>query len=279
MLSYKRLPLAMLALPFLVWGCGGGADEEPEVRDLTLAPAESVATINDAPAVEPAPTPETQPAPTPTPPPARQPTQPQPRPKPTPTTPAPTPQRDPTPAPRAPTIAAGASMTVYATDTLTSRHNKTGETVTATIAEDVRDANGTVVIPAGAVFVGLISDLAPAGSPGGEGRMVLTFNRVEFGGQSYGIEAQTTSIASHMKGRGVTAGDAAKVGAGAVVGGIAGRIIGGNKKGTAIGAAAGAAAGVGIAAATRDVDIILDAGAPIELSLSAPFVLEPRRQS
>jgi outer membrane lipoprotein SlyB len=77
-----------------------------------------------------------------------------------------------------------------------------------------------------------------------------------------------------MKGRGVTAGEAAKVGAGAVVGGIAGRLIGGNKKGTAIGAVAGAAAGAGIAAATRDVDIILPAGARIRIVLTAPFTLE-----
>jgi hypothetical protein len=74
-----------------------------------------------------------------------------------------------------------------------------------------------------------------------------------------------------MKGRGVTAGDAAKVGAGAVVGAVAGRIIGGNRTGTAVGAAAGAAAGVGIAAATRDVDIILDAGASITVVLSEEF--------
>ncbi len=58
-----------------------------------------------------------------------------------------------------------------------------------------------------------------------------------------------------------------------VVGGIAGRLLGGNKKGTVVGAVAGAAVGVGIAAATRDVDIILDAGVPIRLVLAAPLRL------
>jgi hypothetical protein len=77
-----------------------------------------------------------------------------------------------------------------------------------------------------------------------------------------------------MKGRGVTAGEAAKVGAGAVIGGIAGRVLGGNAKGTAIGAAAGAAAGVGYAAATRDVDMILPAGALVRITLTAPFELK-----
>ena len=64
-----------------------------------------------------------------------------------------------------------------------------------------------------------------------------------------------------------------QVGAGAVVGGIAGRLIGGNRRGTIIGAVTGAAAGAGVAAATRDEDIVLDGGAPIRLVLTAPFVL------
>jgi hypothetical protein len=173
-----------------------------------------------------------------------------------------------------PMLAAGTSIELVAADTLTSRHNKKGEAVRATAASDVRDERGRVVIPAGAVFLGTISDIAPAESPGGQGRLVLTFNRVEFGGKTYGVQARVDTVAAYMKGRGVTAGDAAKVGAGAVVGGIAGRLIGGNKKGTAIGAAAGAAAGVGLAAATRDVDIILPAGALIRIVLTAPFTLE-----
>ena len=93
--------------------------------------------------------------------------------------------------------------------------------------------------------------------------MVLTFDRVEFDGQAYDVRVRLDSIATRTKGCGVTAGYAAKVGAGAVVGWIAGRLLGGNKKGAVVGAVAGATVGVGIAAATRDVDIILDAGAPI----------------
>jgi hypothetical protein len=77
----------------------------------------------------------------------------------------------------------------------------------------------------------------------------------------------------------VSAGDAAKVGAGAVVGAIAGRILGGNKKGTIVGAVAGAAAGAGVAAATKGSHTVLDAGGFIRLVLTAPFVLEPLRTS
>jgi hypothetical protein len=146
--------------------------------------------------------------------------------------------------------------------------------VVAVAGTAVKDARGREVIPAGAVFLGTITDIAPAESPGGEGRLAMSFSRVQFGGKTYAVQARVDDLGTYMKGRGVTAGDAAKVGAGAVVGAVAGRLIGGNKTGTAVGAAAGAAAGVGIAAATRDVDIILPAGAMVKIVLTAPFVLE-----
>lgn len=247
----------VLALAAGIWACGGGESAQTEgeaARDLSLAPAESVATLSDRPATTPqqqAARPQTQtqrpPQTTRTAPPARL-----------------------TP----PTVAAGTAIELWAADTLTSRHNKIGDAVMATAGSPVKDARGREVIPAGAVFLGTITDVAPAESPGGQGRLALSFNRVQFGGKTYAVEARVDTLGTYMKGRGVTAGDAAKVGAGAVVGAVAGRIIGGNKTGTAVGAAAGAAAGVGIAAATRDVDIILPAGAQVRIVLTAPFVLE-----
>jgi hypothetical protein len=247
-----------------VWACGGGdqAAQDEAARDLSLAPAESVATLSDQPAPGPQATqppaqrPQTQPLRQE---PARPPAQP----------PAQPPSR---PAPLS--LEEGTTVELWATDTLTSRHNKVGDAITATSGAAIQDPRGRDVIPAGAVFLGTISDIAPAETPGGQGRLVLTFNRVQFGGKTYAVQARTDTLGTYMKGRGVTAGDAAKVGAGAVVGGIAGRLIGGDKKGTAIGAAAGAAAGVGIAAATRDVDIILPAGGLVRVVLTAPFTLQ-----
>lgn len=253
----SRTHLTALAA-FVLVACGGEQPPADETaRDLSLAPAESVATLND------------QPDAAPSTPPAEQPVQPRattPRQSPPPRQPAAQPS-----APASLTLGEGTMITLAASDTLTSRHNKKGETVTATTTADLTDARGRVVIPAGAVFTGTISDIAPAESPGGEGRIVLTFNQVEFGGNRYAVAARTDSLGTYMKGRGVTAGDAAKVGAGTVVGAVAGRVIGGNKTGTIVGAAVGTAAGVGIAAATRDIDIILPAGAPVRLVLTAPF--------
>jgi hypothetical protein len=255
-----------ILLCFAAFGlaCGGEPPADETARDLSLAPAESVATLSDMPAqgaTPPAAAPTTAPpastsAPTKPPPPL---------------TPRPG-----APAPAALVAAEGTVLTLAASDTLTSRHNKRGETVTATLAADVKDERGRTVIPAGALFVGSITDIAPAESPGGQGRLVIMYTSVEFGGQSYAVAARTDSIASRMKGRGVTGGDAAKVGAATAVGAAAGAIIGKDAKGAVIGGVVGAAAGVGIAAATRDVDILLDAGAPIRIVLTAPFRVNAR---
>jgi hypothetical protein len=247
-----------------VWACSRGESGQQAAqqgRDLSLAPAESVAQLNDQPAAatqpaQPAAQPRTQPKPTTTP--RRT------------TTTATRPPAKPAPAPM---LAEGTSLGLTAVDSINSRHNKKGDPVTATAASDVRDSRGRVVIPAGAVFSGTVSDIAP-GTPSNP-RLVITFNRVGFGGNTYAVQARVDTMATTTQGRGITAGTAAKVGAGAVIGGIAGRLIGGNKTGTAVGAAAGAAAGAGVAHATRDIDIILPAGATVEVTLTAPFELKP----
>ncbi len=167
------------------------------------------------------------------------------------------------------TLPAGTAITIFMTDAVTSRHNQVGERVTARIARPVVDAGGEVVIVADAVFLGVISDIASES----DGRIVLTFYSVAFGGNTYSMQARVISLPTRQQRRGNIAGDAAKVGAGAVVGGIAGRVFGGNRRGTIIGAVSGGAAGVGVAAATRREDIVVDAGAPVLLLLTAPFVV------
>jgi hypothetical protein len=251
---------AALAAAAVLWGCGGSetAQQQEPARDLSLAPAESVATMNDRPAVQrpaPAPAPRpraTTPPPRQTPPPAR-----------------------PAERPATPSLAEGTGVSLYASDTITSRHHKKGDMVMATAASPVTDARGREVIPAGAIFSGTISDLAPSETPGGQGRMVLTFTKVSFGGKNYAVQARQDTLGTFMKGRGVTGGEAVKVGAATAIGAIAGRLLGGNAKGTAVGAAAGAAAGAGYAAATRDVDIILPAGGLVRIVLTSEFKLEP----
>ena len=125
MVSYKRVPLAIPALALLL-ACGGEQPEEDEMRDLTLAPAESVATIGDIPEpdVEPTPPPQTQ---------TRQPPRQQ-RQQPPPRQPEPEPEPEPEPvAPALPTVGSGTAFNVFASDTIASGVNKVGDAVTATL--------------------------------------------------------------------------------------------------------------------------------------------------
>ena len=168
-----------------------------------------------------------------------------------------------------PTLPVGTVITAYVTDTITSRYDRVGDAVRARVAHSVVNSAGESVIPRDAVLHGVISQVADEEAGG----IVLTFHSVEWGGNLHLMQARVISLPTRDQRRGNAAGDAAKVGAGAVVGGIAGRIIGGNSRGTILGALSGAVAGGGVAVATRKDDVVVDAGTPVQLQLTAPFSL------
>ncbi len=260
--------LAGTAMLALVAACGTrdaqqSASADSLSRDLQLAPADTSATLNDQPAPEA--TPPAQAAP------ARKP-QPKPQPRPQPEQPAARPVQKPV-APAPSVLPAGTVIQAAATDSISSRHNKPGESMTASVGSDIRDARGQVVIPAGSVITFTIAELAPAENKSAkDGKLALTPTSVRINGEDHPLSASVDSVEHYLKGRGVTAGDAAKVGAGAVGGAIAGRILGG-KQGTVIGGAVGAAVGTGVAVETADRDVVIPAGATILITLKEVFAL------
>ncbi len=173
---------------------------------------------------------------------------------------------------RAPSLGAGTEVVLVNRTGLSSWHNKVGDTVMAATSAPVADARGETVIPSGATFMGHVTAIATAPRPNDQGTLTVTFGSVRIGDRTYPVHVEVTSLATEMKGRGVTAGTVAKVGGGAVVGGVAGRVIGGNATGAVVGAVAGGAAGAVLANATRTMDIILSEGAAIHLKLTEPFV-------
>src|SRR2546427_4130501 len=214
-------------------------------RNLTLAPTESTAAMRDVPANPPAAVTK------PTPPPAKRP-------------PA---QRRPT-APAMLHVGAGTTMDIAAVDTISSRTAKVGDAFTARVVEDIRNAAGKVVIPAGSVVNGKIAAVKPAANPNTPGTLTVSVSSITVRGTSYPIQASVDSLETIHNGRGVTTGDAAKVGAGAAAGAILGRVLGGNRKGTIIGGIVGGAAGAAVAHETKDSDIVLPAGAHIIIRLT-----------
>jgi glycine zipper 2TM protein len=253
----KRLGLLMTIAFFglSATACNKGQDQsqaaaDSSARNLTLAPSESTSQMHDVPANPPAP-----PAARPTNPPATRP-------------PVNRPRTNPPAAPAMARLSAGTTMDIAATDTISSRTAKVGDTFTARVVADVKNGSGQVVIPAGSVVNGKITDVKPAPNPRTPGTLTLSVASVTVRGNSYPIDATVDSVETIHKGRGVTSGDAAKVGAGAVAGAVLGRVIGGNKKGTIIGGVVGGIAGAGVASQTKDSDIVLPAGAHIIIKLT-----------
>jgi len=252
---------ALAAAAVLSLACAKGeqsnAAADSTARNLTLVPSETTAERHDVPAVEPTPV-ETKKAPTPV---TRPPVT---RPKPPATPPAPTMY----------TAAAGTHLDMAVSDTITSRTNHAGDAFSAKVVDDVKDAQGHVVIPAGSVIAGTVTAVKPAPNPSEPGTLTLAVSSVTIRGTKYDLDARIDSLETVRHGRGVTTGDAAKVGAGAAAGAILGRVVGGNKRGTIIGGIVGAAAGAGIAATSKDADIVLPAGAHVLVTLNKALAVK-----
>jgi hypothetical protein len=249
---------AALAIVSLA-ACGGSDTAADAERDTSLLPADSTYALSDVPVSDTLPEPSKS--------------QPQ-TDKSTTAVSQPDDRRPPPPPP--PAAGEGTAIELYAADTLQLNDDLIGQTVFAQAATAVLDYRGREVIPAGAVFSGAVNKTEiPDGSGGSSEALILTFNSVEIGGNSYGVRALTDSIGFRTEKGGITAGDVAKTGAGTVVGAIAGRVIGGNRTGTLIGAAVGTVAGAGVAIATKGEKVMIDAGSPIRIVLAEPFVRQP----
>jgi hypothetical protein len=241
--------LAGAALAACVQGEQTSQSADSTARNLTLAPTESTAALKDVPASA---TAAAKPA-TETKTPVKKPVAPKPAPL---------------------MLAAGTRVPATASDSITTRSAKTGDAFTATVSQDVKDATGRVVIPAGATVSGTITAAEPAPNPNSSGKIELAVTSVMVRGVSYSIDGSVVAKDTVMKGRGVTGADAAKVAGGAVAGAIVGKLIGKNKKGAVIGGAAGAAAGAAAARQSRDIDVVIPKGAAMTIKLNAPLTVK-----
>ena len=189
--------------------------------------------------------------------------------------PSPAPAPPPAAAPRAaPQLEPGTVIEAKASKSITSRTNKPGETLTATIDQAITNAAGLVVIPAGSEVTLTIVTLKPAPNKSAtDGTIVLRATSVLVKGESRPIDADVTFIEHTLKGRGVGTSEAAKTGAGAAAGAIIGKVIGGGT-GAAAGAVVGGAAGAAVAVETADRDVVVPVGAKIRLALRSVFVAD-----
>ena len=255
----KAASLVLLALV----ACGGNdAEIEPgALAGDSLVPIADEAVLPDT--TTPAP-PETVYTERPAPPPASAP-----RPRPTPP-PAATPTPPPAPASSQRQIASGTAFGTTMIDSVHSRVTRVGDLVRVSVANDVVDSRGRVVIPSGAVLTLAVSEIAAAGSKGGAGVLTMSARSVSIGGTDYPVSGRATDFEYELRGRGVGTSEVAKTAGGAAAGAIIGRVIGG-RRGTVIGAIGGAAAGAAVADASQDRDVVLAAGKPVMITLNDTF--------
>ncbi|MFN2572290.1 MAG: glycine zipper 2TM domain-containing protein [Gemmatimonadales bacterium] len=169
------------------------------------------------------------------------------------------------------TIPAGTHFDLTVNSELSSRKNKPGDTFTAKIYQDVRDASGTVVIQEGSTVNGSIVAVKPAPNRRTPGTLTVALSTIETNGKTFPIRATIDSVHREYRKQDVNAGDAAKVGVGAAAGAVVGQVLSKNTKGTVIGAVVGGIAGAGVAVETKDLDIVIPDGSHILATVTEPL--------
>jgi hypothetical protein len=163
------------------------------------------------------------------------------------------------------TIPAGARLTATLDQSLGTDVSKAGQVFTATVSQELRASDGTLVVPAGAKIEGRVTALDDSDNATEPALIRLAFDRIRFNGRSYPFSAnivqsapvQTSSQSSAEQTKRIVIGGAI----GAAIGGI---LSGGDLDKIIIGGSLGAAAGTIVSLGT-EVNATLPAGSQMTL--------------
>lgn len=177
------------------------------------------------------------------------------------------------------TVPAGTRIDLTINDELSSRKNKPGDTFSAKVVTDIRDPSGNIAIDAGSTVNGTVVAVKPAPNRRTPGTLTLAVSTLETDGKTFPIRATIDSVKTEYRKQPINSRDAAKVGVGAAAGAVVGQIISKNTKGTVIGAVVGGMAGAGVAAETKDMDIVLPDGAHFLITVTEPMTVAVNRDA
>jgi hypothetical protein len=172
-------------------------------------------------------------------------------------------------------LPSGTEVSVQTDETIDGSTAADGQTFAADVTEAVRDADGKVVIPAGAKAQVIIKSLTQGGKIKGQADLVLDLASVSIDGRQYAL----STVDLEEKGRaglGKNKRTAEFLGGGAAIGGIVGGLLGGGK-GAAIGAGVGAGGGTAAQAMTRG-NIRVEAETILTFKLDASLKVVERRR-
>lgn len=170
-------------------------------------------------------------------------------------------------------VPVGTTFAVRMNETLSTEQSKAGDSFTARLTDPIVDANGAVIVPAGAVVRGRVTAVAPSDRVGQTAALKLAFEAISFGGESYPLQATVQRADVQQQTRTSVGESAGKVAAGAAAGAILGQVLGKDTESTLKGAAIGAAAGTAIAMGTTDVDAVLPQGAEVVIRTDQPITV------
>ena len=174
------------------------------------------------------------------------------------------------PAYRDVTLPTGTTLPLSLTSSMDSGTSAVEDRVTAELTRPV-SIDGRQVLPAGARFQGIVTEVDDAGHVKGRASIAFRFTSLQSGEEQYDVQTAAVShLAPATKGE-----DATKIGIGAGAGAVIGGLLGG-KDGAAKGAAIGGAGGTGVVLATRGKEMRLAPGADVTSQLSAPLTVRVR---
>jgi len=167
------------------------------------------------------------------------------------------------------TLPSGSEVKVRTDEAIKADVSNVGQRYGGTVAEDVKDSAGNLLIPKGAQ-----AQLAIARGDDDKTAFV-DLQSVVVNGQRFMIQAQDTN--STGQGIGKNKRTAKYVGGGAVAGAVLGALIGGGK-GAAIGTLAGGAAGAGAQTLTKGRTLNIPAESVLSFKLAQDLQMQPTSQ-
>ena len=173
-------------------------------------------------------------------------------------------------------LASGTQISVQTDETIDGSTASEGQTFAADVTEAVRDAQGKVVVPAGAKAQVIIKSLTQGGKIKGQDDLVLDLASVSIDGRQYALSTADLEEKGRA-GLGKNKRTAEFVGGGAAIGSVVGALLGGGK-GAAIGAGVGAGGGTAAQAMTKGT-IRVEAETILTFKLDAPLKVVERRRN